>query len=230
MGKEPDEIRAEIERTRAELGRDVDTLTDKVSPTRVMERRVDKVKSSFSDTKDKIMGTADDTKAHIAGTPHSAGKSVGDAASNVASTTADVVTGAPGFARQRAQGNPFAAGLVAFGAGWLASTLFPATKMEKQAGHAVKDQIAEPVKTQLSQAASEIKDNLEPHAMNAMESVKGTATEAAATVKETATDKAAEVKGQAQESAATVKDAASSQSEPAYSSSSPSNGGYSSGL
>jgi phage-related protein len=224
VGKEPDEIRAEIEQTRAELGRDVDTLTEKVSPARVMERRVDKVKSTFSDAKDKIMGTADGTKAHISdgisgGTSAvgdtmssaghavgSAGHAVGSAASTVAATTADAVTGAPEFAKQRAQGNPVAAGLVAFGAGWLASTLFPASKLEKQAGHAVKDQVAEPVKSGLAQVASDLKDNLEPHAMNAMESVKATAADAANTVKETAADKTTEVKEQAADSATTVKE------------------------
>ncbi|MEO6715322.1 MAG: DUF3618 domain-containing protein [Mycobacteriales bacterium] len=231
MGKEPGEIRAEIEQTRAELGRDVDTLTEKVSPARVMERKVDKVKDAFSDAKDKIMGSADEAKwkvgsgAASAGGPMSsaghavgdAASAVGDAASTVASTTADVVTGAPEFARQRAQGNPFAAGLVAFGAGWLASTLFPATKLEKQAGHAVKDQVTEPVKSGLSQAATEMKDNLEPLAMNAMESVKATASDAASAVKETATDATSEVKEQAKEAATTVKEKTTGESQ--YSSS-----------
>ena len=218
MGKEPDEIRAEIEQTRAELGRDVDTLTERVSPARVMERRVDQVKGTFSEAKDKIMGTADDTRTQLAhgaqvaasgvtdmasSTGHalgSAGHAVSGAASAVAETTADAVTGAPEFAKKRAQGNPFAAGLVAFGAGWLASAIFPATKMEKQAGHAVKTQVAQPVKAGVAEVASELKDNLEPHAMNALEAVKSSASVAATAVKESAVDKVAEVKEQAKDS------------------------------
>ena len=41
MGKGPDEIRAEIEATREALSADVDNLTEKVSPARVVERKVE---------------------------------------------------------------------------------------------------------------------------------------------------------------------------------------------
>ena len=40
MGKDPHQIRQEIERTRAELGTDLDLLNEKVNPARVMGRRV----------------------------------------------------------------------------------------------------------------------------------------------------------------------------------------------
>ena len=193
MGKEPDEIRAEIERTRAELGRDVDTLTEKVSPARVVERRVGRVRASLSNTKDTIMGTADSTA---------------DTVTAAAATAAGTVTAAPEFAKAKAQGNPFAVGLVAFGAGWLASTLFPSTRLEERAGQQVKehaDAVIEPVKEQLAQVASEMKETLQPQAEQAMESVKQTAAEAAGAVKATAQDATAEVADQAQTSATTVK-------------------------
>ena len=39
MMSNPDQIRADIEVTRDELGRDVDALADKVSPPKIMERQ-----------------------------------------------------------------------------------------------------------------------------------------------------------------------------------------------
>ncbi|MDX6219610.1 MAG: hypothetical protein QOJ48_1291, partial [Frankiales bacterium] len=37
----PEQIRAEIEQTRAEMQRDADRLTEKVTPSKVVERRVE---------------------------------------------------------------------------------------------------------------------------------------------------------------------------------------------
>jgi hypothetical protein len=47
----PDEIRAEIERTRAGLSYDVDALADKVNPSSIAHRQTEKVKSRFSGVK-----------------------------------------------------------------------------------------------------------------------------------------------------------------------------------
>jgi len=47
MSDSPDEIRADIERTRQELGSDVDALADKVSPSKIVDRQVDKVRGVF---------------------------------------------------------------------------------------------------------------------------------------------------------------------------------------
>ena len=44
MTDTPEHIRRDIEVTREELSRDVDALSEKVSPARVLERRVDKAK------------------------------------------------------------------------------------------------------------------------------------------------------------------------------------------
>ena len=49
MSTDPEEIRDDIERTRAELSSDVDALTDKVSPTQVAHRQADKVRAAASD-------------------------------------------------------------------------------------------------------------------------------------------------------------------------------------
>lgn len=58
MGKDPEELKQEIEATREELGRDVDALTEKVSPSRVVQRRVDRARSSIMTAKENLMGVA----------------------------------------------------------------------------------------------------------------------------------------------------------------------------
>ena len=53
---DPDEIRAEIERTRADLSDNVNALADSVNPAHVAGRQVDKVKGAVFGVKDKVMG------------------------------------------------------------------------------------------------------------------------------------------------------------------------------
>ena len=113
---DPEVIRRDIESTRSDLSRNVDALTEKVSPSRVVGRRVDRAKDAVGSVKDKVMGSSDN--------PYDQG-AMGDAtdkASSMASSIGDTATSAPTIARQKTRGNPLAAGLIAFGAGWLVSS------------------------------------------------------------------------------------------------------------
>ena len=56
MSTDPDQIRDDIERTRAELSSDVDALTDKVSPTQAAQRQAERVRSAAPGVKDRVMG------------------------------------------------------------------------------------------------------------------------------------------------------------------------------
>lgn len=56
----PDEIRRDIEETRARLSSDVDAVAEKVSPAAAMDRQKNRIKDGLSNMKDKIMGTDDD--------------------------------------------------------------------------------------------------------------------------------------------------------------------------
>jgi uncharacterized protein YjbJ (UPF0337 family) len=112
-----------------------------------------------------------------------------DKASSVASSIGDTATSAPTIARQKTRGNPLAAGMIAFGVGWLASSLLPATEKEQEAASAVKDKASEHSDTltaPIKEAAGNAKENLRAPAQDALQSVKGTATEATATVKDEA--------------------------------------------
>src|SRR4051794_1031657 len=120
----PEEIQRDIERTRQNLSTDVDRLSDKVSPSKVVGRRVDSVKGAATSVMERIMGSDSDSGLRGAGNSvGSTASGVGDSLSSAASSVSDTVTGAPQMARQRAQGNPLAAGLIAFGAGVLLSSM-----------------------------------------------------------------------------------------------------------
>ncbi len=177
----PDDIRRDIEETRSELSRDVDALTEKVSPARVVERRVERAKSAVGSVKDKVMGGSDSSSS----SSYSSGGGLSGAGDKM-SSLGDTASGAPQMARQKTQGNPLAAGMIAFGAGWLVSSLIPASEKEQQAAQAVKDKASEhsdTLKAPLTEAANEMKENLRGPAQQAAESVKSTATDAAANVK-----------------------------------------------
>ena len=104
-----DAIRADIERTREELGGDVDALADKVRPSSIAHRQTDKIKSKLSSVKESVMGSVDDVR---------------DGGS---------------AAVEKAKGNPVAVGLIAFGLGLLASSLIPASEKEKDLAGTVKE-------------------------------------------------------------------------------------------
>lgn len=182
---DPDEIREEIERTRADLSDNVNALADSVNPAHVAGRQVDKVKGAVFGVKDKVMGGGSDLTAD-------AGSKLGSAQS--------AVTGAPAQLGAQARGNPLAAGLIAFGAGLLGGSLLPTSQREQQAAAKVKD-AATPV---LSDAAKEVSDSLKEPAQQAVAAVKDTATDAASTVKDEGTSAAQDVKGQAQDAKETV--------------------------
>jgi hypothetical protein len=204
---DPEVIRRNIDATRADLSRNVDALTEKVSPGRVVSRNVDKAKSKVGSVKERVMGSDDD--------PYDDGAigSASDKASSVAGSIGDAATSAPSVARQKTQGNPLAAGLIAFGVGWLASSLLPASEKEQQAASAVKDKASEHSDTltaPLKEAAAGAKDNLAGPAQEAVQSVKGTATDAAAHVKDEAVSAKDDVTGSAKHATSEVQSSSSS--------------------
>jgi cell division septum initiation protein DivIVA len=203
MTSEPDEIRGNIEQTQKNLSADVDALAGKVSPSRIVERRVEQTRSAMTSVKDRIMGSAAETTSTVSGTASSAAASAKDTLAAKASSAADMASSAPEQARQRTRGNPLAAGLVAFGAGWLLSSLLPATEPEQQAAAQVKDLAMEkgrPVAQDLGQAGQEAAQSLRESAQQRAQSVKETATDAASTVAGEAQSQASDVTNHAQES------------------------------
>jgi len=184
---DPDQIRAEIDRTRSELSTNVDALGEAVTPGNIARRQADKVKGGMVGIKDKVMGVDDPTSPSV-------GERVGGAADE-----------AQRQLRQRTKGNPMAAGLVALGAGWLLGSLLPASQKEREAAVAAKEKAA-PVIDEAKSVAQESAEHLKEPAQEAAQSVKQTAQEAAETVKAEGQQRADEVRSSAEESRQTVQE------------------------
>jgi Protein of unknown function (DUF3618) len=177
VGQTADDLRLQAEYQRAELSRDLEAIGDRVSPGRMMERRQAAIRQKLAGARDAVMGTADAARERVG----SATSQVGESASSVGSRIGD----APDVIRRQTEGNPLAAGLVAFGAGMVLATVLPTTRKEEQAGRRIQPQlaqVAEEVKGEVRQAAEELK----PAAQQAVEEVKGSAQDAAQSVKDDA--------------------------------------------
>ena len=229
---DPEQLRREIERTQAALSQDVDALTEKVTPGKIVERRVDRARDAATRLKEKVMGSdpysghssgggvrqaASHAADRVSGTASSATASVQDAASSAASsvqdaaaTAADAVQQAPQAIRRQTRGNPLAAGLIAFGAGWLVSSLLPATRREQELADQAKQVAQEKVAPVAQQVAGEVRENLREPAQQAVDSVKATAQDAKDTVADEGRLAAQDVSGRAQDAAGTVRSNASS--------------------
>lgn len=218
---DPEALRAEIARTRAELSDNVDALADTANPKNIANRQVDKVKSAAQNVREHVMGAPDDPydggtlgdragsiKDRASGVVDSVRGRASDAAGSAqdrASGAVDTVTDAPQQAKRKTRGNPLAAGLIAFGIGYLISGLIPSTEKEQEAASRLQERAA-PLKDKLSEAAGDVAERLKEPAQEAAASVKGAATDAVSHVKDQGMSAKVDVQSQVQDSTATVKD------------------------
>lgn len=182
MSTDPDVIRADIERTRANLSDDVNALADEVNPKNVVRRKTQKVTGAFGSMKDTVMGSAAE-----------ASEAAGDALNSVG----DAATSAPQQVRRRTRGNPLAAGLIAFGVGALVSSLIPATERERSMAADAKD-AAQPLVEEAKQVAQDTAHELKVPAQEAVDSVKQRTSEAVATVQDEGQSAAGDIRDAAQ--------------------------------
>jgi gas vesicle protein len=207
VAEEPDRLRQEIEYTRAGLTRDVDRLAEKTSPKQVARRRWTAAKekvmgstghardtlgsgaSTMQDKASDFGGTVQEKASDLGGTVQEKASHLGSVAGEKAHDAADAVRSAPQALAGQTQGNPIAAGIIAFGVGMLAATLIPVTDAERRAGQELKDH-SEPLTDKAKDVASDLKNDLG-----------GTVQEAAGQLKETAQDAVQTTKDQARSSA-----------------------------
>jgi hypothetical protein len=220
MATESDQLKRDIEQTRRELSQDVDALTEKVTPARVVQRRVDRTKNAVGNIRERVMGPVTERfSGQGASSYGSSGPGVGEHASDAlssakssvagtASDASDAARSAADTTRAKAEGNPLAAGVIAFGVGWLVSSLLPASQREQQAAARVKDVATEhagQVQERLKEAAGEVQEALREPTQQAVESVKSTATDAATSVKDEAASSATDVRDDAKAATQTVR-------------------------
>lgn len=163
----PDVIRADIERTREELGQDVDALADKVTPGKIVDRQKSRLRQRFAGVRERVMGVAED---------------VGDTTSHAASSAGDAVAQLPDKARRTAQGAPLVVGAVVAGIGFVTALLIPASDRERRMASQLREQ-AQPLVEKAGDAAREVAGGLKEPAKEAVEHVKDVAAESAEHVK-----------------------------------------------
>ena len=199
MTSDPNLLRTEIEHTRASLSDNVDELAYQANPVHMAQRQVSKAKAFGGRLLDRILGAAEDLKDSAVEAVHGTAEGISDKASDVGHGLSDL----PHTAKQQAQGNPLAAGAVAFGIGMLIASAFPASRKEQELAGDLKEK-ARPLTEQVGAAAKEVVDTLAEPAKEAVESVKETATDAVQTVQAEASEAADEVKTVASDSASQV--------------------------
>ena len=213
MDDRPEQLRRDIEQTRQELRRDTDALNEKVNPSRVVGRRVERARQTMTRMKERVMGSADTGTTAVQDV---GGKAVGTVES-AGSAIADTARSAPGEIRSRTEGNPLAAGLIAFSAGWLISGMLPATSKEKRLAQTVEDkgeQLVEPVKQEAAEVARDMKENLREPAQHAVDEVRESVGDAASTVRDEGQTAAQGVTDTAKESAENLRDGGDRASDP----------------
>jgi len=121
MGKDPDQIRREIEDTRDRMGDTVDALAYKADvPNRVKDSisdRVDGVKSAIGNTATKVTSAVTGTTAKVG---HTVGETTGDARDGAVRTV--------GMIKE----NPLGVLLSGVAVGFVLGSLLPATEMENE--------------------------------------------------------------------------------------------------
>lgn len=209
--KTPEEIRAEIEQTRRNLGYDVDAMAEKVSPARAAERQKRRITDTLSSWKDNLMGSADDAGSglqergqHAAESAQDMAHTVGDAARSGVESVRDAAEQFPEQVKQGTRGNPLAVGLIALGAGWLIGSLIPSSQKEQELASQAKE-AAEPYLHEAQQMAKDMGENLREPAQEAVQSVRDQAQSGAENVKSEAQGETDHLKSEAQSSGEAVR-------------------------
>lgn len=198
---DPDEIRAEIERTRESVSDDVNRLADAAKPSNIARRQVDKAKDAALHVKDTVMGSASDATDAVGDTLHDKASSARD----TAATARDAAQRTPRALRAKTRGNPLAAGVIAFGAGLLISSLIPSSQREQEAVSSLQENL-EPLKENATGAVREVAENLREPAQQAVASVKETATDAVDQVKQEGSTATDDVRSQVTDSTSAVQE------------------------
>lgn len=192
---DPAQIRRDIERTQENLSEGVNAFAEKVSPARIVERRVDRARAAVRRVTDKIMGPDLTVPEATSG----AATRLSDTASTAMQTAQDV----PKMAREQAQGNPLAAGMIAFGAGLLVSSLIPSSRQEQRFAGQLNDRatdLAQPVAAAARRSGGDLGADLAEPARQAVEAVRSSAVDAGQTMADDARSAAADVRDTANES------------------------------
>ena len=185
---EAEQQRREIESTRSDMGHTLEQIEDRVSPERIKERQTQKMRSRWQQARQSVMGSSNDG--------HGARERLSGATDNARETMQQ----APDRLQDSTRGNPMAAGLIALGIGALAGSVLPVSNQERRAAGQLREELEEPMRSQLQDAGQQVTDTLKDDAQHAAEEVKSSAQQAAQRTKDDAQGSAERMKDEAKES------------------------------
>ncbi len=181
MGKDPSEIREEIDQTRSEMGETVEALAYKAD---VKTRAKDNIADKRDRLKEKVTGT---------------GSRVGQATPD-----ADEVKQRAKRAAGMAQENPLGLALGSVAVGFIAGMLVPSTRVEDEKIGPMADQVKERAKETGQEALERGKEVAQDAAQSAKETAQQSGQEQAEELRGSAQDKAQEAKEGASQASPTA--------------------------
>jgi gas vesicle protein len=198
MGQDPDEIRQEIEQTRAEMGETVEAIGYKADvPSRAKEAVAGKAES----VKSRISDTASRAKEAVTGTTSRAGEDVSEAASRVGDATPsgrDVKRTAR-RAAGLAQENPLGMAIGALALGFLAGLAAPTTRVEDEKLGPVADQVKDKVQETGQEALERGRDVAEQATQSAVDTARQQGQQQGEELAESARQSADDIRDQARQ-------------------------------
>ena len=223
MGKEPDEIRQEIEETRARMGETVEAIGYKADvPARARENvqeKKDNIVQSVTGVKERLVGSIVGTKESVGGSMSNAGSSISDSMSSagqsisgagqsiadsgraVASRFGEATPSAQDLRQgvQRtaglAQENPLGLAIGSIAVGFIAGLMVPATRVERQKIGPIADQVVDKAR----ETGQEALDRGKQVAQEAAQTARQVAEETKNTAQEAAQRGVEDLKSTAQE-------------------------------
>jgi hypothetical protein len=199
VGEDPDRIREEIERTRAEMSETVDALGYKAD---VKSRAKESLQDKRDSAKESVVGATQTVKEKLVGAKDSASATAGSTTSRVSDATPDreQLKRQARQAKGLAQENPLGLAIGSIAVGFLAGLLVPATRVEDEKLGEVSDQVIERAKQTGQEALEHGKQVAQETAQSAQETLKESAQEHGEQVKETAQENAQDARQQASSS------------------------------
>ena len=184
-----DEFRRDIAARREDLGRDLDAIGDRLSPGRMVDRTRGRARMRVVAVRDRVMGQARTTRGAV----DDAKRHIGDSGSGAMTTVRDAPGDALHAVEDRVEGSPLAAGLVAFGIGFLAGSLMPGTRSESRLASRLEPEL-EGATRAVAEGAKEAAGEVAQVAKDEVNAVKDEASGAAESVKESAQQHASDAK------------------------------------
>jgi hypothetical protein len=185
-----DELRRDIASQREDIGRDLEAIGDRLSPGRMADRSKERTRRRVMTWREKIMGVAGDARSRMGDTA----QMMGSAAPSSDASASDMVHEASDRVTERVEGSPLVAGMVAFGIGFIAGSVLPASRQEQEVARSIEPQVQH-----LAQEAADTARSTGEHLAPVVK-------EEANAVKEDASEAASQVAGAAKSEMASARD------------------------